>query len=241
MEFLVPLSSVSVGGRTLNNVKLSISDKYVFIIGIGPDGSYEERLLETNGDDVRKIIDENIDYFRKLLDKLDGLVIGIGREVNVDIAMKNIELKDPIQYLINRLSNHDEYLKLVGDGWRRVLDSTRLGRVSEGLAGGDRIYVTHIGNNITLNLVAEPIEGGFIEVITYTEGKVTGIVRVRVGEDVVVKTDIRSPSSLIILSQARDINKLSDKLTGTLLRVKDHVTNTVNELLMIMRTYGVIQ
>ncbi len=149
---------------------------------------------------------------------------------------------DPIQYLMKRLNNHDEYLKLVGDGWRRVLDSTRLGKVSISLAGSDRIYVTHSGNNVTLNLVAEPIESGVIEVITYTEGKVTGgIVRVRVGEDVVVKVDIRSTSSLIILSQARDIDRLGSPFINLMPKVKDHVVRYVNEILDVMRRYGVIQ
>ena len=240
MEFLAPLGTVSIAGRTLSNVKASISDKYVFIIGIGPDGSYEERLLEVNSDEVRKIINEHIDYFKELLDKLDELVMGIGREVNVNITMKNIELRDPVQYIINRLNNHDEYLRLAGDGWRRVLDSTRLGRISKSLTGGDRIYVTHSGNNITLNLVAEPIEDGVIEIITYTEGKVTGIVRVRVGEDIVVKVDIRSPSSLIILSQAKDLDRLGKPFTELMPRVRDHVIKYVDEILSIMRRYGAI-
>ncbi|WP_054850290.1 hypothetical protein [Vulcanisaeta sp. JCM 14467] len=116
----------------------------------------------------------------------------------------------------------------------------RLGKASISLAGSDRIYVTHSGNNITLNLVAEPIEGGVIEVITYTEGKVTGIVRVRVGEDVVVKVDIRSPSSMIILSQARDMNRLGSQLANLLPRIKDQVVKHVDELLGIMRRYGTI-
>ncbi|ADN51807.1 hypothetical protein [Vulcanisaeta distributa] len=241
MEFLAPLGSVNVGGRLLSNAKVSISDKYVFIIGIGPDGSYEERLLEINSDEARQVISNNKDYFNELLDKLDELIISIGREVNVNINVKNVESGDPIQYLMKRLNNHDEYLKLVGDGWRRVLDSTRLGKVSISLAGSDRIYVTHSGNNVTLNLVAEPIDGGVIEVITYTEGKVTGIVRVRVGEDVVVKVDIRSTSSLIILSQARDIDRLGSPFINLMPRVKDHVIKYVNEILDVMRRYGVIQ
>mgnify|MGYP001773014003 FL=1 len=240
MELLAPLGSVNVGGRLLSNAKISISDRYVFIIGVGPDGSYEERLLEINSDDARQIITNNKDYFNELLNKLDELIINIGREVNVNISTKNIEPGDPIQYLIKRLNNHDEYLRLVGDGWRRILDSVRLGKVSISLAGSDRIYVTHSGNNITLNLVAEPIEGGVIEVITYTEGKVTGVIRVRVGEDIVVKVDIRSPSSLIILSQAKDHDKLGKPFTELMPRVKNHVIKYVDEILSIMRKYGAI-
>ena len=241
MEFLAPLGSVNVGGRVLSNAKVSISDRYVFIIGVGPDGSYEERLLEINSDDARQIITNNKDYFNELLNELDELIINIGREVNVNISRKSIEPEDPIQYLIKRLNSHDEYLRLVGDGWRRILDSVRLGKVSISLAGSDSIYVTHSGNNITLNLVAEPIEGGVIEVITYTEGKVTGIVRVRVGEDVVVKVDIRSPSSLIILSQAKDHDKLGKPFTELMPRVRNHVIKYVDEVLRVMRKYGVIQ
>ncbi|GAB6946116.1 hypothetical protein JCM16161A_02460 [Vulcanisaeta sp. JCM 16161] len=241
MEFLAPLNSVNVGGRLLSNAKVSISDKYVFIIGIGPDGSYEERLLEINSDEAKQIINSNRDYLSELLDILDELIISIGREVNININKRNIETGDPVQYLVKRLNNHDEYLKLIGDGWRRILDSVRLGKVSISLTGGDRIYVTHSGNNVTLNLVAEPIEGGIIEVITYTEGKVTGIVRVRVGEDVVVKVDIRSPSSLIILSQARDSDRLGSPFINLMPRVRDHVIKYVNEILGVMRRYGAIQ
>ncbi|WP_054850291.1 hypothetical protein [Vulcanisaeta sp. JCM 14467] len=91
MEFLTPLGSVNVGGRVLSNAKVSISDKYVFIIGVGPDGSYEERLLEINSDDARQIITNNKDYFNELLNKLDELIINIGREINVNISTKNIE------------------------------------------------------------------------------------------------------------------------------------------------------
>lgn len=156
MEFLAPLNSVNVGGRLLSNAKVSISDKYVFIIGIGPDGSYEERLLEINSDEAKQIINSNRDYLSELLDILDELIISIGREVNININKRNIETGDPVQYLVKRLNNHDEYLKLIGDGWRRILDSVRLGKVSISLTGGDRIYVTHSGNNVTLNLVAEP-------------------------------------------------------------------------------------
>ncbi len=240
MEFLAPLSPVRIGDRGLSNVRVSISDKYVFIIGIGPDGGYEERLMEIGSDDARQVINNNMNYFRDILDKIDELVINIGREIGVDIKTKNTSSGDPIQYLINRLSDHDEYLRLVGNGWRRILDSIRLGRISRNLTGYDRIYVTHGGNNITLNLVAEPIEGGIIEVITYTEGKTTGIVRVRIGEDVVIKADIKSPSSLIILSQARDPCQLSEKLTNLLISVRGHVINAVNELLGIMKHYGVV-
>ena len=240
MEFLAPLGSARIGDRVLSNVRVSISDKYVFIIGVGPDGSYEERLMEISSDEARQVISDNMNYLKELLDKIDELVMGIGREVNVNITMKSIEPREPVQYVINRLSNHDEYLRLVGDGWRRILDSIRLGRTSRNLIGHDRIYVTHSGNNITLNLVAEPIEGGTIEVITYTEGRATGIVRVRVGEDVIVKTDIRSPSSLIILSQAKDPGQLNEKLANLLISVRAHVINTVNELLGVMRHYGVV-
>ncbi|BDR92738.1 hypothetical protein [Vulcanisaeta souniana] len=240
MEFLVPLSPVRIGDRVLSNARASISSKYVFIIGVGPDGSYEERLMEISSDDAKQVISGNMSYFRDLLDKLDELVINIGHEVGVDIKIRNTSSGDPIQYLINRLSNHDEYLRFTGDGWRRILDSIGLGRTSKGLTGSDRIYVTHSGNNITLNLVAEPIEGGVIEVTTYTEGKATGIVRVRAGEDVVVKTDIRSPSSLIILSQVRDPHQLGEGLADLLINVRGRVINAVNELLSIMRTHGAV-
>ncbi|MGC8543013.1 MAG: hypothetical protein ACP5NQ_03645 [Vulcanisaeta sp.] len=240
MEFLVPLGSVVIGGRPLSNVRASISDKYVFIIGIGPDGSYEERLLEVGSDETRQVINNYKDYLSELLNRLDEFIVSVGREVGVDISMRSVVIEDAVQLLIKRLSNHDEYLRIVGDGWRRILDSVRLGKVSISLTGYDKIYATHSGNNITLNLVAEPIEGGVIEVITYTEGKVTGVVRVRVNEDVVVKVDIRSPSSLIILSQAKDINKLGGALANLLPRVRNHVIKYVDEILSIMKKYGVI-
>ncbi len=241
MELITPLGSVSIGGRSLSDAVASISDRYVFVIGIGPDGDYEERLLEVNGEDARQLITNYRDYLTELLNVLDELVISLGQELGVAISAGRTEAGDPVQYVIRRLNAHDEYLRLVGDGWRRILDSTRLGRVSISLASPGRVYVTHSGNNITLNLVAEPIENGVIEVVTYTEGKATGIVRVRVGEDIVVKVDIRSPSSMIILSQARDIDRLGNPLNNLLPRVRDRVTKYVNELLGVMRRYGVVQ
>jgi hypothetical protein len=240
MEFIVPMGTIRVGGRVLRDARVSISNKYVFVIGVGPDGTYEERLLEIGSDEARDVISGGINYLRELLDSLDKLLGDVGREVNVNIAMRRVEIDDPIKYLLMRLNMQDEYLKLVGDGWRRILDSARLGRVSKTLVGENRLYVIYSGNNITLNLVAEPIEGGLVEVSTYTEGKATGVVRVRVGEDVVVKTDIRSPSTLLIISQTKNPEELGRAISEVAIRVRGHVIDCVNRLLNIMRGYGAL-
>ena len=240
MEFIAPLGTQVFRGKVLSNVKVSITDKYLLIIGVGPDNTYEEYLLEIDSEEARIIIINNINYIKELFSALNSLIYEIGLELNANLSISNIELTDPLQYVLKALRQHDDYLKVVGDAWRRILDGIKLGKVTISLPGQDRIYVTHSGNNVTLNLVAEPIEGGVIEVITYTEGKVTGVVRVRVGEDIVVKVDIRSPSSLIILSQARDVNRLDSQLANLLPRVRDQVVKHVNELLGVMRKYGAI-
>ena len=240
MEFIAPLGAQVFRGKVLNNVKVSITDKYLLIIGVGPDNTYEEHLLEIGSEEARTIIINNINYIKELFSTLNNMIYEIGLELNANFSISNIELTDPLQYVLNTLRQHDDYLKIVGDAWRRILDGIKLGKVTISLPGQDKIYVTHSGNNVTLNLVAEPIEDGVIEIITYTEGKVTGIVRVRVGEDVVVKVDIRSPSSLVILSQAKDLDKLGKPFTELMPRVRDHVIKYVDEILSIMRRYGVI-
>ena len=240
MEFIAPLGTQVFRGKVLNNVKVSITDKYLLIIGVGPDNTYEEHLLEIGSEEARTIIINNINYIKELFSTLNNMIYEIGLELNANFSISNIELTDPLQYVLNALRQHDDYLKVVGDAWRRILDGIKLGKVTISLPGQDRIYVTHSGNNVTLNLVAEPIEDGVIEIITYTEGKVTGIVRVRVGEDVVVKVDIRSPSSLVILSQAKDLDRLGKPFTELMPRVRDHVIKYVDEILSIMRRYGAI-
>jgi hypothetical protein len=240
MEFIVPMGTVRIGDRELSNTRISISDKYVFVMGIGPDGTYEERLLEVGSGDAAVLIGSSIDYLRKLLDLLDNLLVEVGREVGVNVMTKHVEIEDAVRYLLARLGVQGEYLRVVGDGWRRILDSARLGRVGKALVGEDRIYVIYSGNNITLNLVAEPIEGGIVEVVTYTEGKVTGVTKVRVGEDVVVKTDIRSPSSLLILSQTKNPEQLGTAISDVAVRVRGHVVDYANKLLNVMRSYGTI-
>jgi len=77
MEFIVPMGTVSISGRVISNTKVSISDKYVFVMGIGPDGTYEERLLEVGSNDVAVLISGSIDYLRKLLDLLDNLLVEV--------------------------------------------------------------------------------------------------------------------------------------------------------------------
>lgn len=241
MEFIAPLGTQAFRGRVLRDTRISITGKYLLLIGIGPDNTYEEHLLEMDSEEARMIIINNINYIRELFNTLNKMVREIGLELNTNLPISNIESTDPLQYVLNALRQHDDYLKAIGDAWRKILDGIKLGRTTNLLLGRDRIYAVYSGNNVTLNLVAEPIEDGVIEIITYTEGKATGIVRVKVGEDVIVKTDIRSPSSLIILSQARDMSKLNDRLVNILVRVRGHVINYVNELLNVMRIYRTIQ
>ncbi|MFP3281334.1 MAG: hypothetical protein RXO76_09755, partial [Vulcanisaeta sp.] len=149
MEFIVPMGTVRVGDRELSNTRISISDRYVFVMGIGPDGTYEERLLEVGSGDAAVLIGSSIDYLRKLLDLLDNLLVEVGREVGVNVMTKHVEIEDAVRYLLVRLGVQGEYLRIVGDGWRRILDSAKLGRVGKALVGEDRIYVIYSGNNIT--------------------------------------------------------------------------------------------
>jgi hypothetical protein len=240
MEFIVPMGTIKVRDRTLINTKASINEKHLFLIGIGPDNTYEERLLEINDEESIRIISNNINYLRALLDKLDEFLLNVSHELKINITLKNTETNDPIKYLLTRLNLHDTYLRTIGDGWRRILDNAKLGKTNKVLTGADEIFIIYSGNNITLNLITEPIKNSLVEVITYTEGKATGIVRVRVCEDIIAKTDIRSPSSLFIISQTKNPHELNETISNTANKVRTHIINYVNDLLNIMKNHNTL-
>jgi hypothetical protein len=234
VEFIVPVGRVVLGGRVVGDARLSITERCLFLIGLGPDGSYEERLLEIHGEESRAIIKERLGYMAQLLDELDALVLGVGRELGIDVGTGVHTQGDPVDYLLSRLRVHGDYLNLVGNGWRRILDSSRLGRVNL-LLSAPVVYVTHSGNNITLNLVLEPIEDAVIKVSTYTENKVVGSVRIRVREDTVAKVDIRSVSALMILAQAK--GGLGGALGEAVNRVSGLVKTRAEKLREIMASH----
>lgn len=240
MEFIIPINKIALGGKELTNVKISISDKYLFIIGMGIDGTYEEHLLEVNGEDSRYILNEIIGYVDEALDELDSLLSNLAGVLSVDVRPAYFITQDIVGNVLGRLRAHEERLNAIGNGWRRILDSVRIGRVNYQLRGRSPLYVIYSGNNVTLNLVSEPIIDPTVELITYTEGKATGIVRIRVGEDLVVKVDLRSASAPILLAQVEDFNGLNENITNVLSRAYSIINIHINGLLGIMRKRGVI-
>jgi len=231
MEFIVPVGDVRLGERVITDTKLSLSEKYLLIIGTGRDGMYEERILGLDEELTKLLLIEKLNYLRNLLDELDALIIDLGRELGVELGLREPSQEEPVNYLISRLRLHDGYLNTVGNGWRRILDSAGIGKARLTLTA-PTLYITHVGNNITLNLVLEPVENPVVDVSTYTEGKVVGNVRVRVGEDVVAKMDVRSLSSLIIISQTREGSMIIGDVAS---RVSVHVKSRVRRIIDIMR------
>ncbi len=236
------MGRLSLGGRVLTNALLSISNKYLFVMGMGPDGDYEEHLIEVSSGEAAGIIEAGIDYLTELMGVLDLLLVGLGHELGAELTLKSLP-QDPIPRVINWLSTHEGYLNTLGNAWRRLLDGARIGRVDYRLRGRDAVYVIYSGNNITLNLVAEPVVKPLIELTTYTEGKATGVVRVRVGEDVVAKVDLRSFSAFTLLAQIddQDLRNLPPQLSTKLGEAYPIIMDHVGKLMGIIRgrlSYG---
>ncbi|WP_243675997.1 hypothetical protein [Vulcanisaeta distributa] len=53
-----------------------------------------------------------------------------------------------------------------------------------------------------------------------------------------LRSTLDPPSSLIILSQARDVDRLGNPFISLMPRVRDHVVKYANEILSVMRRYG---
>ena len=231
MEIIIPITKISINNVKLIDAILMIKNSTLYLIGTDENGMYSEYVYTLHNDFSQKILMRIESKLKNVIDELNSLLkhtaLIFGKEFDV-------MLSDDIIKVVN---DHLRYLDRVASLWRAFLDSVRLGRLSLTLRA-DKLYVPYISHSLTLHYVKEPFSNALVEMNILTERKVSGNVRIKVGEDLIAKMEIRTLSAMYVLSQT-DLGNMPNQIVETLIKVRDVLYQHVDRLKELLSNISV--
>lgn len=232
MEIIIPISKVEISNLKLIDVITIVKDNSITIIGQDETGMYTEKIMRVDEDEGKSFLINLLPYLNEVINLLSELNLKVLREIydrNVDFLVRRIE---SIEELTKYVNDHLRIVDIVGDCWRKLLDSSSIGRVSE-IIEVSELTIPYIGHSITLHYIKEPFRNCKVEYNTLTERKVAGNLRVYVGEDLVAKMEIRTTGAMYILSQVSP-TKLPNQVIETLNKIRQIYVDYINRIRSII-------
>ncbi|GEM_PF-6912022 len=231
MEVIIPITKISISNVKLIDAILMIKNSILYLIGTDENGMYSEYVYALHSDFSQKILERIKSRLKDIINELNNLLKRTASIFNKEL---DITLNDNITKIVN---DHLKYLDKVAELWRAFLDSVRLGRLSLTLRA-DKLYIPYISHSLTLHYVKEPFSNALVEMNILTERKVSGNVRIKVGEDIIAKMEIRTLSAMYVLSQT-DLRNVPNQIIETLAKIKDVLYQHIDRLKELLNNISI--